>query len=112
MNKLEIMIINFFNNVSYRNKHSKYGDIFTRHRRGRGRGLTEPFLLKCIKKSKKRGISGCYFDKEKNHYQFYSYHNSFYRSQANKAIRRLDNEESINNGSMYKKIYPYECMCW
>lgn len=112
MDRLERMINNFFDNSINKNKHPKYGNIFSRHRRGRGRGLTEPYLLKCIRKTKKRGISGCFFNEEKNFYQFYSYHDSYYRNQANKAIRRIDNNEIINNGSMYRKIYPYECMCW
>lgn len=116
MERLEILIDNYFKEIKLvftRNKHSKYGDTFRRHKRGRGRGLTEPYLLRCKRKSLSgKGISGCYFDEEKNCYQFYSYHDSFYRTQANKAIRRLDNEDKIINGSMYRKIYPYECMCW
>lgn len=116
MEKLELLIDNYFKEiklVSNRNKHSKYGNTFARHKRGRGRGLIEPFLLKVKRNlSYGKGISGCYFNEERNHYCFYSYHDSFYRTQANKAIRRLDNEEKIINGSMYRKIYPYECMCW
>ena len=115
MDRLDYLLDNYYNQIdnSTRNKHPKYGSrIYSRHRRGRGRGLTEPYLLKCIRKSKKGGISGCYFDTEKNRYEFYSYHNSYYRNQANKAIRRLDNEDRLSNGSMYRKIYPYESMCW
>lgn len=117
MRRLDKLIDDYFERLRLefknRNKHSKYGNVLSRPKRGRGRGFTEPFLLKCKRKFLKgRGISGCYFNKRKNHYEFYSYHDSFYRTQASKAIRRLDKKEIISNGSMYKKIYPYQCMCW
>ena len=110
--KLDLLIENYLLNLIEKNKHPKYGNIVQRHRRGRGRGFIEPYLLKCIRKSKKVGISGCYYDENKNRYIFYSYHNQYFRNQANKAIRKLSNEDNLSNGSFYKKVYDYECMCW
>ncbi|MBR1645557.1 MAG: hypothetical protein IJ685_02145 [Selenomonadaceae bacterium] len=95
---------------SIKSNHKKYGTQKIFRRRGRGRGLTLPYLRKCKKKSLNPTLSFCEFDEEKGYYRFWSYHNKYLRRLAAKNVRKYSDD--IGDYAFYKKIFDYQWSCW